>query len=504
MNELFSTKRIALLLFIFGLSVLVRLPNLNRPLSKHHEFCTAIALQVMTAWDEEGIANFNYNPAMNFKNPNDKFINNWASSTGEIMDEKGNYYYLSHPPLAYYFPYAVFQVLQIKPGVLALQIFNLIIHFFCGIMIFAIVGKLTGVSSGFRLAFWAYGIYLFSAATLWFQGNVYMSDTLVIFFFILSIFLFLRWYSTRKIQILLLYLFSVFLMVYTSWLGVFYAIGFSLFWILKHRIENKILAVALLTWSFTFFALALMIWQYSLIDGFDAYLGHLSNRYQERGSLNSGDGFLMNKLTEIYLILKNYFTGYFPFLFIPLLWLVSVRWNKKWKLKYGSSLFLFLGLVPVLLLHLALMNYSGHDFVGLYGAPVISVSTVLILDVWIAQQIIKPGTATIAVVVGILVSVGSYYYINRPGSVSLNGERYAVQKELGERIGKEANTNEVVFIQGLLPEPQVIIYAKRNIKVVENREEAIHFLNTHGREKGVLFIVDTEGTISSIDRFGAD
>ncbi len=504
MKELFSPKRIALLLFIFGLSVLVRLPNLNRPLSKHHEFCTAIALQVMTVWDEEGIANFNYNPAMNFKNPNDKFINNWASSTGEMMDAKGNFYYLSHPPLAYYFPYAVFQALQIKPGVLPLQIFNLIIHFLCGILIFAIVGKLTGLSSGFGLAFWAYGIYLFSAATLWFQGNVYMSDTLVILFFILSIFLFIQWYSTRKTRILLLYLFSVFLMVYTSWLGVFYAVGFSLFWLLKHRIENKILAVALLTWSFTFFALALMIWQYALIDGFDAYLGHLSNRYQERGSLNSGDGFLMNKLTELYLILKNYFTGYFPFLVIPLLWFVSVRWNKKLKLKYGSSLFLFLGLVPVLLLHLALMNYSGHDFVGLYGAPVISVSTVLILDTCITQRIIKPGTAKIAVVAGILVSLGSYYYINRPGSVSLNGERYALQKELGESIGKEADINEVVFLQGFLPEPQVIIYAKRNMQFIENREAAFHFLKTHGRENGILFIVDNKGTISSVEHLGMD
>ncbi|MBL4862252.1 MAG: hypothetical protein JKY09_04435, partial [Crocinitomicaceae bacterium] len=50
------------LLGIFVLSVVVRIPNLNRPLSKHHDFVTAISLRVLQVWDAEGGSTFGYSP----------------------------------------------------------------------------------------------------------------------------------------------------------------------------------------------------------------------------------------------------------------------------------------------------------------------------------------------------------------------------------------------------------------------------------------------------------
>ena len=106
------------LLGIFLLSVGVRWPQLNRPLSKHHEFCTALSLRVMQIWYDNGIEKYNFNPVMTYNNPADKYINNNANTSGEMMDKDSNYYYVSHPPFAYYFPYFIFKALHIRPDVL--------------------------------------------------------------------------------------------------------------------------------------------------------------------------------------------------------------------------------------------------------------------------------------------------------------------------------------------------------------------------------------------------
>jgi len=96
----FLSRTLPLLLGIFLLSVLVRLPQLNRPLSKHHEFCTAVALRVMTIWNENGIDKYGFNPVMTFNNLADKNINNHANASGKMVDAEGNCYYVSHQPLA--------------------------------------------------------------------------------------------------------------------------------------------------------------------------------------------------------------------------------------------------------------------------------------------------------------------------------------------------------------------------------------------------------------------
>ena len=93
-------KSFLVLLLIFSASVAMRITNMDRPLSKHHEFVTAVSLRVLQVWDQEGGVAFNFVPAMNYKGDANKFINNHASASDGMMDAKGNYYYVSHPPLA--------------------------------------------------------------------------------------------------------------------------------------------------------------------------------------------------------------------------------------------------------------------------------------------------------------------------------------------------------------------------------------------------------------------
>ena len=87
-----SGKSFLILLLIFMISVVIRIPNIDRPLSKHHEFVTAISLRVIQIWHEDGGANYNYVPVMNYPGKANKNINNHASPTGGMLDKNGNYY----------------------------------------------------------------------------------------------------------------------------------------------------------------------------------------------------------------------------------------------------------------------------------------------------------------------------------------------------------------------------------------------------------------------------
>lgn len=490
MKDFFSGKRLLLLVGVFLISVLIRIPNLNRPLSKHHEFCTAVALQVMTVWEQEGISNVHFAPAMNYAGSSNKFINNNASTTGKLIDENGNYYYVSHPPLGYYLPYVVFNIFRVEPGVLSLQVFNLFIHFLSALLVSGIILTLAGLSSGsFRMALIGFTVYTFSTGPLWFNSNVYMSDTLVVFFFLLGIFLYSSWFSSRRMIFLYLHFIAVFLMTYTSWLGVFYAAGFSLYWLMKERSDYRILSISLLNWSAVFIAGALMIYQYSGIAGFENYFDQMIERYSERGSLASGSGFLSAKLHELLLLPFNYITAYFPFVLLISGWLI-IRYffKRKIRLQIGLKHMIWLSLAPVLLLHLVLLNYSGHDFTTLYGAPFIAVIVPFILDSFNFNGLLSNRLVNSIVIASVVVSVGLYYMINLPGERSWKGDLYAEQQTIGLTISQNSAKDEVVYLVKYPVHPQVVYYSQRNIIGTSSFEKARKLFRDSDDTKAVFFI----------------
>jgi hypothetical protein len=178
-SNVFWRKTIWWLLALFALSVVIRIPNLNRPLSKHHEFCTALTLIIVQSWTDEGIRARDFNPSTTFSLSADKFINNCSMDT---MQRDGSFYYLSHPPLAYYVPYALFRILNINPGALELELINLLFEFITVVFIYLIIALLSNVEARKQMcgiALLASGIYLFLPVTLWFQSNVYMADMFV-------------------------------------------------------------------------------------------------------------------------------------------------------------------------------------------------------------------------------------------------------------------------------------------------------------------------------------
>ncbi|HET7119452.1 MAG TPA: hypothetical protein VFI29_23350 [Hanamia sp.] len=497
MKKPFSFPVIIILITIFLLSVLVRLPNINRPLSKHHEFVTAISLRVIDIWQMDGAAKYHFNPVMNYPGVANKYINKYASTTGKMVDSNGNYYYVSHPQFAYILPYLVFQLLHVKATVLAIELFNLVINFISALFIYLIIGTLRSRKSFERID-WVdlcgFMVYLFSAGVLWFQCNTYMSDMLVHLFFVAGVYyvlqLFIKDGASRKYFIL--YAATLFLMIYTSWLGIFFA--FSVFLYSASRLKKKKIfkQVILITILISIAAIGLFVYQYSLINGLDDYLGQMLNRLQLRSGWQDSASFFMTVKKLLYfsgLILTNYITSYLPFILLLGFFIYKTRVNRlHLKFNHQNFLFIWISVLPIILLHAFLSEYSGHDFVSLYGSLFLSVAIALFFDKLNRNKSIPVDKLKLLVLLSVIISVISYYYINRPGRISLRGDEYSLSKQLGLEIKNTSTNDAVIFTLGNAEiDPQLIFYAQRNIKEITTKEEAFDFLKTRKIKRGFIY-----------------
>ena len=483
-----------ILLFLFFISVAVRAPALNRPLSKHHEFCTAIALRILQNWNEKGISFYRFQPVMNFSGSANKFINNHASGSGEMIDSAGNFYYVSHPPLAYYLPFVVFKLFGIFPDVLSIQIFNLLIHFLAAAGIFLITRTILPQNI-YRIAtITAFVFYLFTPATLWFHSNVYMADMLVQLFFIYAIFFLLKFLSDENSKWLLLTAIFSFLMCYTSWLGYFFAAAvmagaaFRFF-------GKKNLQILFSIGMTSFIAFAITVLQYTQIAGFDALKAEWFHRFAER---SFGAGAFVQSFFSIG---KNYITSYFPLLLILLVAIIFFRNEIKKFFSERLKTFFYLSLMPVVLLHFVLSDYSGHDFTTLYGSVFLCVTTGLIAHFSAFQK--RPTVLKISVAIICIFCIAQFYFINRPGEISLSGERYDTFKKIGLAIKQEAADDEMIFLLKEKPSPEIVFYAQRNIQQVNDPGEELMYLLNNNQKKGVIFHVE-KGNAKVVKRINLD
>ena len=494
----FIKRTFPLLFSIFLLSVAVRLPQLNRPLSKHHEFCTAISLRIMQIWYDNGIEKYGYNPVMTFNNPADKFINNSANQSGKMIDKEGNYYYVSHPPFAYYFPFFIFKVLHIRPDVLPLQILNLIFHFISGLFVYFTVCLLSfsrARNLPYRSGVVAFTIYIFLPVTLWFQGNVYMSDMAVHLFFIIGVYTALKMIIRQKFyspKYIFFYTLVLALMIYTSWLGVFFAFGVLVYSLLHVR---DIKGFRVLIWStivVMLLMLRLIVYQYSQINGVGAYVEEMLNRYIVRGSLEETDQglwhFMFSYLWLIKTLLYNYVIHYIVIYVLvgAFVWLAISR--KKLKIVFSENgyRFIWLSVTPVVLMHVFFLNYSVQDFTALYASLFFSVLLGILYDKVKKSGAIPIRRMQIGLVVAVLLMVVQYQLMNFSGIQFMQNGWNDYQMS-GKVVSENSDRDAVVFITGRTAEPQEIFYSHRNIRYAGSNDDAIVFMKERRIKEGIVF-----------------
>ena len=438
---------------------------------------------------------------MTFNNPADKFINNNANQSGKMVDKEGNYYYVSHPPFAYYFPFFIFKILHIRPDVLPLQILNLIFHFISGLFVYFTVCLLSfsrARNLPYRSGVVAFTIYVFLPVTLWFQGNVYMSDMAVHLLFILGVYTALKmiirqWFYSPKY--IFFYTLILALMIYTSWLGVFFAIGVVVYSLINLRGEVK--GFRVLIWStvlVTFIMLRLIVYQYSQINGVGAYVQEMLSRYIIRGSLegtNQGLGhFMFSYLWLVKTLLYNYVIHYIVIygLIGAFLWFAFSR--KKLKIVFSENgyRFIWLSVTPVLLLHVVFLNYSVQDFSVMYASLFFSVLMGILYDKVKKSQAIPIRRMQVGLVAAVLLMVVQYQLMNFTGVP--NARQFDNHRLSGE-ILKQSPKEDVLFILSKEASPQEVFYAQRNVRLALSNADVIHFLNERDSKRGLVFERDT-------------
>ena len=483
-----TKKTLLIILSLFLLSVIIRLPNLNRPLSKHHEFNTAFFLIPMEVWYQTSGCDYNFSPVLNYQNKADQGINNFL---GEDTEKSGNFFYLSFGAGAYVIPYFFLSFFG-GPSVIGLQIFSLFVHLFCTLLIIKIAHWFldkNNLKTSYSLVSGI--VYLFLPVTLWFHGNGYTHHSMVVLFFLASVFYTLKVFEKEGgRKELLLLLISLFLTIYTEWIGCFLA--FTIFSIAIYKRNKSILFISVLS---VVLALGLIIWQYSSLIGFSNFINYLKDRFSVRTNLKEGE------ISYLVFFLKYLYWYILGFGFALILLIVNIILFLKNKVKINRKLYLLILIIPSFLHHSIFSEFTFvHNYSVLIDASFLSVFTSILLAS--NQFKIKKISYFILGFTVISFSILQYYIINRPGKISQRGESYSVFQTIGTFIHDHVRNDEVVFIQNLpdLPNPQVVFYSKRNFYSINSENEMKEIINDK-RIKKVFFVKVKDYHIEKLTHF---
>lgn len=450
---------------LFLVSVLLRLPGFNRPLSKHHEFNAAMFLITMDIWNESSAVTYHYAPVVTYQNPGDKGVNNM---TLEEMQRDGNYYYLSFPPATTLFPYAVFQLFGVDPSPLTLQWFNVFLHLASGLLLYflirAITSATTDETSGRMAALLATGFFFLSPTTLWFFGNGYTHHVLAIPFALLTLLGVAVSLNGSPAKGAMLTFLGLFLLTSTIWTGVLMAMVIAVLGIVQSFRKKTFHMLVWIPVLAVGGALFLFMVHYSAVIGEDTFINYLKNRFFVRSGAEGTGGFLrLFGSIGIW-----YAVGYSLWILLALFAVLRYKTLLK-----GSDTYrwvLLIAMSTAWLHHLLLSEFTrAHDYSALIDAIYIAI-LIAMLPVLFASRKKMLGITVFAC---FLVGIAQYFYINRPGEVGQNGDRYDSFERMGQLIRETAHPDEVVYVIGLSekPAPQLMYYAKRNFRYADSVEE---------------------------------
>lgn len=496
----FKPFQIVLLLFL--LAVLVRVPNLDRPLSKHHEFNAAFFLIPLEIWTEEGVQNHGHLPTYNYANPGDLFVPEpIAIASGE---KSGRYYYLSLPPLSYIVPYYFFKCFGLQPSPLNLQFFNLILH---ALVLFFLFKTLTQFFTE-KNALMATVMYLFAPGPLWFHGNGYTHHVFAVLPLIMTIYFFVKCLKDENPNSKHLFGFAVSLAVllFSEWIGVFFTLTAFGIALVQFR-SKKYWRVAFVSALVGLISLGLLLLLYVSFMGWEQYKSYMFDRFVERSGMESAVGFFGYVVRWLYWSLVSY--G----LWMPLLFVAAILFFLKRKgaissIQKQTILLIFL---PLLMYHIVFREFAYvHEYSVLYHGLLWAFLTVLFLENidWSQLELIQKirpflnaiKISSLSFVCALFIA--QYYFINRPGEVGQNGDRYDQLMIIGQTIRQNVQPDERIFLH--IPDgsldfvnPQINFYAKRNFKPVQSRDEINNFMLEYGGEKAHVFFIENGNIVDA-------
>ena len=501
------TKAYFLLCLLFVFSVVLRLPNLNRPLSKHHEFNTAFFLIPMEIWADDGADAHGFLPPYNYSTNADQNIPEPICIP--FGEKKGTFYYLSFPALSYLAPYYTFKSLGLSFTPWNLQVYNLTLHFLLIVLVFSALIPLFS----YRSSLVSTVLYLFAPGPMWYHGNGYTHHVFALIMLGSAVYFFFEFLKSEKYAKWHVLGFSVsaLFLVLSEWIGFLFLFFIVLICLRYFKIKRfQWLAFGAVISGST--GLVLLLYQYHNFIGLENYIGYLENRLTLRSGIGAENHSLLYPLWRwIYWTLTSY-GAWILFLLLGLF--VVLRKKTKFHKATHYEKIAFLSLVlPMVLFHLVFSEFTAvHEYSVLYNGLIWAFLTAWLLDKmdWKSfatrpwMRFVLRKSSSLIVLPIVLLSVFQYYVINRPGETAQNGDRYDQLLVIGQKIRETAQPDERVFLliqDGSLDfvNPQINYYAKRNFKPVRSHNDIQKFMSEYGGQKAIVFRIEN-GKIVLVER----
>jgi len=225
-----------------------------------------------------------------------------------------------------------------------------------------------------------------------------------------------------------------------------------------------------------------------------------------RGSLEETDRgllhFMFSYLWLIKTVTYNYFIHYIVVYAIIALFIWLALTRKKMKIIFSDNgyRFIWLSVLPVVLLHIFFLNYSVQDFTVLYASLFFSVLIGILYDKVKKSGAVNYQTLRVGVGITVLLFILQYHMMNNDMITKLFSMQQKQRLDYRNDIATTVSKDEVVFILNRAAEPQDVFYAQRNIRYANSVQDAVDFLNWRHLSKSVIFEYKTSGTAYGLQK----
>ena len=444
-----------ILAVFFIISIVIRIPNLDRPLSKHHEFNAAIVLNVCNTWKNTGgIVAHNFTPIIFFGKSADTVFMQGPNFS------KGKNYYISMGPFHFMAPYIFFNVLGLPMTPLYLQFFAILLSLIGVIILYKLLLSLFINYNNVKfISLITSIIFIFLQSTLWFFSNAYCHESLALIFYLIQLYYVIKLIinnntPTNKDYILLI--FVTMLGAATDWFNFFTSGFIAMYFLIKYFKTQKLcyLKLAICIIISSVISVFVFISYYVTEINFQQLTSMLHNKFSSR-SLQLGPD-------------KHYFLLYCKqalFHFVTTFSVFGILYVVYYKtfFTYLKTKAIYFLTAPLLYSILLLEFTAENEYAMLKFIPFILIgSSYLFVTVTYKQLLIITSTI-------IVFNIALYYFINVPGEVSFNKSRYDCIKTAGEKVKRESNSNQVILTANKYYNYQALMYyANRNISFFES------------------------------------
>jgi len=483
-------------------------------LSEHYEWFTAHVMVTWSIWDKNGFTTFHGQPIFTFQNIGDKG-NVQEAFIGGVVDKNGNGYYVSYPPTAFQFPYLIFKVLGVHRSVKNLQYFSLFFHFLGAVILFFFLLEIYCKQDITLPAWIGYGIYIFSANNLWFLGNVWFADMMVLPFLISSLYTGYLYWNSQKRKYLLLFLACIFCMTCIEWIGILFSISFIIVGFTFFRKEKKYLILSGWLIIINFAALSILFLQYLRIADFNDLINFWIFRFKSRTfkpiPIHLEESYPINALRSWQIIFDYFKIGYSKMfrwiIFVGIVTFALQLFNrKKNKIEFHAAFLLLVFFVSLLIFHFLFFNFTAnHDFSLLKISILLSIAGAYFVHLIVQHSVFHKnklmfgGLIVLSFLWATKQSIEQYYLENNNSSCPSN-----LYIDICNQIKQKANPDEAVFIfynnnkSVWLERPQRCYYAQRIVIDISSESEAQQWIEQNKIPKGIIFVDSSNQIVRTI------